>query len=94
MAGAPATDEVADRVHLARFEEATARRFVRHYRILLDRLLDEERLSFEGVVATSAGAMNAAVLGYGLAEGGRKGAQAALAKAKACCAARINTASR
>ncbi|GIL03115.1 MAG: alpha/beta hydrolase [Alphaproteobacteria bacterium] len=46
---------------------------------VLDRLLDEERLSFEGVVATSAGAMNAAVLAYGLAEGGRKGAQAALA---------------
>ncbi len=46
---------------------------------VLDRLLEEERLSFEGVVATSAGAMNAAVLAYGLAEGGRKGAQAALA---------------
>jgi len=45
---------------------------------VLDRLLDEERLSFEGVVATSAGAMNAAVLAYGLADGGRKGAQAAL----------------
>ncbi len=36
-------------------------------------------LSFEGVVATSAGAMNAAVLAYGLAEGGRRGAQKALA---------------
>ena len=46
---------------------------------VLDRLLDEENLSFEGVVATSAGAMNAAVLAYGLAEGGRKGAQKALA---------------
>jgi NTE family protein len=45
---------------------------------VLDRLLDEERLSFEGVVATSAGAMNAAVLAYGMAEGGRKGAKAAL----------------
>ncbi|MEC9344090.1 MAG: patatin-like phospholipase family protein, partial [Pseudomonadota bacterium] len=46
---------------------------------VLDRLLDEERLAFEGVVATSAGAMNAAVLAYGLTEGGRKGAQSALA---------------
>ncbi len=36
-------------------------------------------LSFEGVVATSAGAMNAAVLAYGLAEGGKRGAQKALA---------------
>lgn len=46
---------------------------------VLDRLLDEPNLSFEGVVATSAGAMNAAVLAYGLAEGGRNGAQKALA---------------
>ena len=46
---------------------------------VLDRLLDEPNLSFEGVVATSAGAMNAAVLAYGLAEGGRRGAQKALA---------------
>jgi NTE family protein len=46
---------------------------------VLDRLLDEPNLSFEGVVATSAGAMNAAVLAYGLAEGGRHGAQKALA---------------
>ncbi len=46
---------------------------------VLDRLLDEPSLSFEGVVATSAGAMNAAVLAYGLAEGGRRGAQKALA---------------
>jgi NTE family protein len=46
---------------------------------VLDRLLEEEKLSFEGIVATSAGAMNAAVLAYGLAEGGRRGAQKALA---------------
>jgi NTE family protein len=45
---------------------------------VLDRLLDEPNLSFEGIVATSAGAMNAAVLAYGLAEGGRQGAQKAL----------------
>src|ERR1051325_7781366 len=46
---------------------------------VLDRLLEEEKLTFEGVDATSAGAMNAAVLAYGLAEGGKKGAQKALA---------------
>lgn len=46
---------------------------------VVDRLLDEPTLSFEGIVATSAGAMNAAVLAYGLAEGGRSGAQRALA---------------
>jgi NTE family protein len=46
---------------------------------VLDRLLEEERLAFEGVSATSAGAMNAAVLAYGLAEGGREGAKRALA---------------
>jgi NTE family protein len=45
---------------------------------VLDRLLEEDNLSFEGVVATSAGAMNAAVLAYGLAEGGKRGAQKAL----------------
>ena len=45
---------------------------------VLDRLLEEERLDFEGVVATSAGAMNAAVLAYGLVEGGREGARKAL----------------
>src|SRR4051794_24069877 len=45
---------------------------------VLDRLLEDERLSFEGVVATSAGAMNAAVLAYGLVEGGREGARKAL----------------
>ncbi|OWV65390.1 alpha/beta hydrolase [Rhizobium sp. R339] len=46
---------------------------------VLDRLLDEPSLSFEGIVATSAGAMNAAVMAYGLAAGGRSGAQSALA---------------
>src|SRR5438477_3858969 len=46
---------------------------------VLDRLLEDERLNFEGVVATSAGAMNAAVLAYGLVEGGREGARKALA---------------
>lgn len=46
---------------------------------VLDRLLDEDNLSFEGVVATGGGAMNVAVLAYGLAEGGRRGAQKTLA---------------
>ncbi|MFL5331660.1 MAG: patatin-like phospholipase family protein [Geminicoccaceae bacterium] len=45
---------------------------------VLDRLLEDERISFEGVSATSAGAMNAVVLAYGLAEGGREGAKKAL----------------
>jgi NTE family protein len=45
---------------------------------VLDRLLEEPRLDFEGIVATSAGAMNAAVMTYGLIEGGREGAQKAL----------------
>ncbi|NWG46900.1 MAG: patatin-like phospholipase family protein [Alphaproteobacteria bacterium] len=46
---------------------------------VLDRLLEEDRLAFEGVSATSAGAMNAAVLAYGLTLGGREGAKRALA---------------
>ncbi len=46
---------------------------------VLDRLLEDERIAFEGVSATSAGAMNAAVLAYGLTEGGRDGARKALA---------------
>lgn len=47
---------------------------------VLDRLLEEEALSFDGVSATSAGAMNATLLACGLAEGGRDGAKDALAK--------------
>jgi len=46
---------------------------------VLDRLLEDERIGFEGVSATSAGAMNAAVLAYGLSVGGREGAKTALA---------------
>ena len=45
---------------------------------VLDRLLEEERLAFEGLSATSAGAMNASVLAYGLTLGGREGAKRAL----------------
>ncbi len=46
---------------------------------VLDRLLEDGRIAFEGVSATSAGAMNAVVLAYGLTEGGREGARKALA---------------
>jgi len=46
---------------------------------VLDRLLEDERIVVEGVSATSAGAMNAAVFTYGYARGGRDGAKAALA---------------
>lgn len=46
---------------------------------VLDRLLEDERISFEGISATSAGAMNAVVLAYGLTQGGHEGARTALA---------------
>jgi NTE family protein len=46
---------------------------------VLDRLLEDPRIEIEGISATSAGAMNAAVVTYGLAEGGRDGAKRALA---------------
>lgn len=42
---------------------------------VLDRLLEDERIRIEGVVGTSAGAMNAAVLAYGLTIGGNAGAR-------------------
>src|ERR1700684_2319992 len=45
---------------------------------VLDRLLEEKRVSFEGITASSAGAVNAVVLVDGFAAGGRKGAQKAL----------------
>jgi NTE family protein len=45
---------------------------------VLDRLLEDDTLRFDGVSGTSAGALNAAVLATGWAEGGRAGAQAAL----------------
>jgi NTE family protein len=46
---------------------------------VLDRLLEDERIDFDGISATSAGAMNAVVMAYGLAAGGREGARTALA---------------
>jgi NTE family protein len=45
---------------------------------VLDRLLEEERLCYDGISATSAGAVNAVVLASGLAAGGREGAKKAL----------------
>jgi NTE family protein len=46
---------------------------------VLDRLLEDECIDFDGISATSAGALNATVLAYGLAVGGRAGARHALA---------------
>ena len=45
---------------------------------VLDALLEDGRLDFDGVSGTSAGAMNAVVLADGLAKGGRDGAREAL----------------
>jgi NTE family protein len=45
---------------------------------VVDRLLEEERLRIVAISGTSAGAMNAAVLADGWAEGGAAGARAAL----------------
>src|SRR5262249_44837895 len=45
---------------------------------VIDRLLEHDAIEIEGVVGTSAGAMNAAVMAYGLAIGGKTGARAKL----------------
>jgi NTE family protein len=45
---------------------------------VLDRLLEDKRICFDGISATSAGAVNAVVLAGGLAAGGREQAKAAL----------------
>lgn len=45
---------------------------------VLDRLLQDDQIEIEGISATSAGAMNAAVLAYGHSVGGRPGARDAL----------------
>lgn len=45
---------------------------------VLDRLLEDERISIEGISGTSAGAMNGAILVNGFAKGGYKGAREAL----------------
>ena len=47
---------------------------------VIDRLMEEGNLDIEGIVGTSAGAMNAAVTAYGLTVGGHEGARQALHK--------------
>ncbi len=47
---------------------------------VLDALLEDGRLGYEGVSGTSAGAMNAAVLACGWAQGGAAGARQALSR--------------
>ena len=47
---------------------------------VLDRLLEEEQLVIEAISATSAGAMNAVVMAYGISCGGRVAAKAKLAE--------------
>lgn len=47
---------------------------------VLDALLEDGRVDFEGISGTSAGAMNAVVLAHGLLQGGRDGARQALAR--------------
>lgn len=44
----------------------------------LDRLLEDDRVEFDGLSGTSAGAINGAILALGLLENGRAGAKAAL----------------
>jgi len=45
---------------------------------VIDRLLEEEELEIDGIVGTSAGAMNAAATAYGIAIGGAAGAREVL----------------
>jgi NTE family protein len=45
---------------------------------VIDRLLEDDRIEIEGIVGTSAGAMNAAVTAYGLAKGGPEAARGKL----------------
>ena len=52
---------------------------------VLDRLLEETWLSFDGISGTSAGAMNAAVMASGFAHGGVDGAKAALETSGRAC---------
>ena len=47
---------------------------------VLDRLLEDERIRIEAMSATSAGAMNAVVMAFGVSLGGREGARRKLAE--------------
>jgi NTE family protein len=42
---------------------------------VLDRILEDDDITLDGISGTSAGAMNAAVLAHGYAKGGREGAR-------------------
>src|SRR6201984_1818103 len=53
---------------------------------VLDRLLEEKRIAFDGISATSVGAITATVLASGLVGGGRQGAKRALVKLWRCIA--------
>ncbi|HOX70664.1 MAG TPA: patatin-like phospholipase family protein [Dokdonella sp.] len=46
---------------------------------VLDRLLEDGRVTFDGICGTSAGAMNAVLVAHGLMHGGSEGARASLA---------------
>ncbi len=56
---------------------------------VLERLLEDERLTIDGVSGASAGAINAAILVQGLADGGRQGAITALDRMWRDVAARL-----
>ena len=47
---------------------------------VLDRILEDERIVIEGIVGTSAGAMNAAVIAHGLTQGGNQEARRSLSR--------------
>ncbi|MEZ5816845.1 MAG: patatin-like phospholipase family protein [Hyphomicrobiaceae bacterium] len=47
---------------------------------VLDRLLEDDRLAPDAISATSAGAMNAVVMAWGVSQGGREGGRAKLAE--------------
>jgi NTE family protein len=47
---------------------------------VLDRLLEDDRLAIEGISATSAGAINGALMVCGMVQGGRQGARELLAR--------------
>ena len=47
---------------------------------VLDKLLEDDRLALDALSATSAGAMNAVVMAWGFAQGGRQGARDKLAQ--------------
>ena len=61
---------------------------------VLDRLLEDERIDFEGVSGASAGAVNAVVMAHGMTAGGRDGAREALRKFWESVAAKAHFGSR